>query len=145
MIIAERLLNSWLREAKAGDVLVYARATYLQPNVVTRRLYDLAISGHVCLTRTRTLHGAGMENFHYAAKRLAKPFSGRDPADTDPASGTAKPGQRETARTGLIREIEPQVRSLIAEGMERNAHKIARTLGLYDRYPVAVVLERMAA
>lgn len=149
MIIAERLLNSWLRDAKPGDVLVYARATYLLPNSVTRRLYDLAMSGHVCLTRTRRSHGMGMENFLYAAKRLAKPLEGSiglaAGREARRGGGVRMPQDHRFPNAALVRELEPEVRSLLAEGVRPHATRIARMLGVYDAGPVRLVLERLAA
>ena len=48
----------------------------------------------------------------------------------------------------VTREIEPQVRAMLAEGIGRNACAIARALGIYSTSPVRAVLgrmERMAA
>ncbi|WP_257554119.1 hypothetical protein [Sphingobium sp. CFD-2] len=152
MIIPESMLDKWLREAKTGETIVYARATFLTPNKVTRRLYELAQTGHVELKRSRRQHGAGDENLHYIAKRLGKPLPGSSSAK----SGTrivksvqllpAKPQDRRfTSHASVVREIEPQVRELLAEGHARSAAGIARTLGLYSHNPVARVLERLAA
>lgn len=152
MIIAASMLDKWLREAKAEETLVYARATFLIPNVVTRRLYDLAQSGHVELKRSRRAEGAGEENFHYIAKRLGKALPGSKPSKggTLIVKGVrplpAKPQDRRyTSHASVVREIEPQVRELLAEGHARNAARIARTLGLYSHNPVVRVLERLAA
>ena len=152
MIIAESMLDKWLREAKAGETIVYARATFLTPNKVTRRLYELAQNGHVELKRSRRQHGPGDENLHYIAKRLAKPL----PGSSATKGGTrtvksvqplpAKPQDRRfTSHASVVREIEPQVRELLAEGHDRSAARIARTLGLYSHNPVVRVLERLAA
>lgn len=152
MIIAESMLTSWLREAKAEETIVYARATFLTPNVVTRRLYELAQTGHVELKRSRRADGNGEENFHYIAKRLGKPLPGSSPAKdgTRIVKGVrplpAKPQDRRyTSHASVVREIEPQVRELLAEGHARSAARIARTLGLYSHNPVVRVLERLAA
>ena len=152
MIIAESMLDKWLREAKAGETIVYARATFLTPNKVTRRLYELAQNGHVELKRSRRQHGPGDENLHYIAKRLGKPL----PGSSTTKGGTriaksvqplpAKPQDRRfTSHASVVREIEPQVRELLAEGHARSAAVIARTLGLYSHNPVVRVLERLAA
>ncbi|KFG90751.1 hypothetical protein BV98_001463 [Sphingobium herbicidovorans NBRC 16415] len=152
MIIAESMLDKWLREAKAGETIVYARATFLTPNKVTRRLYELAQTGHVELKRSRRQHGPGDENLHYIAKRLGKPLPGSSPAKggTRIVKGIlplpAKPQDRRyTSHASVVREIEPQVRELLAEGHARSAARLARTLGLYSHNPVVRVLERLAA
>ena len=152
MIIAESVLDRWLREAKAGETIVYARATFLTPNKVTRRLYELAQNGHVELKRSRRQHGPGDENLHYIAKRLAKPLPGSSAAKggTRIVKGVrplpAKPQDRRfTSHASVVREIEPQVRELLAEGHARSAARLARTLGLYSHNPVVRVLERLAA
>lgn len=152
MIIAESMLDNWLREAKAGETIVYARATFLTPNKVTRRLYELAQNGHVELKRSRRQHGPGDENLHYIAKRLAKPLPGCSPARDGAriVKGVrplpAKPQDRRfTSHASVVREIEPQVRELLAEGHARSAARLARTLGLYSHNPVTRVLERLAA
>ncbi|MFZ2995931.1 hypothetical protein [Sphingobium sp.] len=141
MIIAESMLKRWLGEAKDGDSLVYARATYLIPNVVTRRLFDLSQSGHVSLTRTRRQHGPGEENFLYQARRTALPIGGF----VTPMRKSKPQDRRFSSHDAVVREIAPQVRAMLAEGAPRNACAIARALGIYSRNPVQAVLERMAA
>ena len=151
MIIAESMLDKWLREAKAGETIVYARATFLTPNKVTRRLYELAQNGHVELKRSRRQHGPGDENLHYIAKRLGKPLPGSSATKggariVKSVHPPAKPQDRRfTSHAAVVREIEPQVRELLAEGHARSAAGIARTLGLYSHNPVVRVLERLAA
>lgn len=150
MIVREDVLTRWLREAKTGEVLVYARTTFLIPTGVTRRLYDLAASGHVALYQERRKDGAGDENFHYCARRLARPIDGPAPRRPVRHVGAARKPQdlRCSSHGALTREIEPQVRAMLAEGVGRNACAIARALGIYSSRPVQAVLvrmERMAA
>lgn len=150
MIVSDIILTSWLRESRTGDTLVYARATYLVPNSVTRRLFDLAESGHVTLTRTRRMHGPGDENFLYGARRLAKPLAGfggsaKSGAKGGPASRRKPQDARMSACAAMQREILPQVREMLAEGLPRNGNAIARDLGLYSAAPVYQLLRRLAA
>ena len=150
MIVAESVLIQWLKEAKAKEELVYARATFLSPNSVTRRLYELSQSGHVQLIRKRRTHGNGDENFHYCARRTAKPLPGlkngyRAVKGVRPIEAVKPQDRRFSSHAQLVREIEPQVRAMLAEGHERSPTRIARALGLYSHNPVAKVLERLAA
>lgn len=150
MIVREDVLTRWLREAKTGEVLVYARATFLIPTGVTRKLHELAARGHVELYRERRMHGPGDENFRYCARRLARPIDGPAPRRPVRHAGAARKPQdlRCSSHDALTREIEPQVRAMLAEGIGRNASAIARALGIYSASPVRAVLgrmERMAA
>ena len=148
MIVAPPVLDRWLRDAKAGETIVYARATYLIPNAVTRRLFALHQSGHVGLRRQRREHGNGDENFHYIAWRTAKQLPGPDGSLKVLGVRQMPPRKpqdcRKNARSHLQAEIAPMVRSLQAEGC-RSGVAIARELGLYSPEPVYNLLRRMAA
>lgn len=147
MIVKESVLALWLRTAKEGEQLHYARATALKPNAVTRRLWTLAESGHVELKRKRRAHD-GDENFLYIAQRLALPLPGQSEPGTLMVKGVRpmKPQDKRAGRaSAMAREIAPQVRSLIAEGVAPSPWKIARMLGVYHPEPVKLVLERLAA
>jgi hypothetical protein len=151
MIVRDSVITNWLITAVQGETLVYARATALPfGSTVGKRMRELAASGHVSLYQTRRDHGPGDENFHYTARRPAKPLPGQDAPGFLKVNGVLpvapKPQDRRfTSHAAVVREIEPQVRSLLAEGAERNARKLARMLGIYSSNPVQAVLERMAA
>jgi hypothetical protein len=152
MIVAKSMVDAWLRTAKAGETIVYARATYLIPNVVTRRMFDLAQSGQVLLFRERRMHGQGEENFRYIARRTAKPMPNMDGARAvtvgRPLEAVKPQDRRFGSCTALSREIAPQLRSMIAEGVPMSAPAMARTLGVYSVEPVRRALReigRMAA
>lgn len=151
MIVQESVITAWLKTAVQGETLVYARATSLPfGSTIGKRMRELAESGHVVLFQTRRENGPGDENFHYTAKRTGRPLPGQSKPGYQKVTGIRTPERkpqdmRVTSHASLIREIEPQVRSLLAEGAERNACKLARTLGIYSRNPVQKVLERLAA
>lgn len=150
MIVSGAQLRDWLRDAKAGDVLAYARATCLKPNDVTRRLYDLAQSGHVALTRVRRDKGAGDENFLYMARRTALPmeqgkvgggrrgrvaqFGGRAPQDR-------RVGDAARAAMAVVAPIRAQLTEYLAAGRSLpSAPALARAWGLPSAYAARVAL-----
>ena len=151
MIVKDSVITAWLKTAVQGETLVYARATALPfGSTVGKRMRDLAESGHVVLYQTRRSHEPGDENFAYTARRTARPLPGQAAPGylkvTGELPAAPKPQDRRfTSHSSVVREIEPQVRSLLAEGAERNARKLARMLGVYSRNPVQAVLERIAA
>jgi hypothetical protein len=148
MIVKDSVLTHWLATAVQGERLVYAKATWLTPNTVTRRLYDLAVSGHVVLVRERRADG-GTENFRYIAQRTALPMAGGKRRLTGVRvldAGRGKPqDKRIGARSSVVAEILPAVRGLLAEGEAANASRFARMLGVYSHEPVRRALERLAA
>ena len=151
MIVKDSAITAWLKTAVQGETIVYARATALPfGSVIAKRMRDLCESGHVVLYRTRREHGPGDENFAYVARRTGRRLPDQGKPGVLIVKGVLPPqhkpqDQRVTSRAALLREIEPQVRSMLAEGAPRNASRLARALGLYSSNPVQVVLERMAA
>lgn len=153
MIVEMGVLRHWLRTAQKGETLTYARATCLPAgSAVAKLLRELAEAEQVVLVRKRREHGPGDENFAFLAKRTAKALpdalSGMRTvrAVRAPTPAPAKPQDRRFgAASATARDIAPQVRALIAEGMRPSAGAIARTLGVYGEGPVRLVLERMAA
>ncbi|ETI63004.1 hypothetical protein C100_14925 [Sphingobium sp. C100] len=150
MIAHKSLVISWLKSAKAGETIVYARATFLPVrSEVAALLRKAADDGHVVLYRQRRMAGPGEENFRYVAKRTARPLPGQTflvkGVKPLPDRAERKPqDQRIEARAALQREIAPQVRAMLAEGM-RNGAAIARELGLYSAEPVHHLMRRLAA
>ncbi len=147
MIVQKSVVANWMKTAATGETLVYARATFLPvKSEVAKLLRKAADDGHVVLYRERRSHGPGDENFRYVAKRTAKPL----PGQSIPVKGVKplplhKPQDKRTdARAVLQREIVPQVRALMAEGV-RNGAAIARELGLYSAEPVHNLMRRLAA
>ncbi|SCW77425.1 hypothetical protein SAMN02927924_02796 [Sphingobium faniae] len=151
MIVRDSVVTNWLKTAAEGEELVYARATFLPVEcAVAKRMRDLAAAGHVHLFRRRRQHGAGSENFSYVARRTGRPLPGQAAPGILAVKGVLPPQKKPqdlrcTARAALIRELTPQVRSLLAEGVAPNASRMARMLGVYDHNPVLKVLERLAA
>lgn len=160
MIVEESMVTRWLRSAKAGETIVYARSTFLNPkSKVAAMLRQAAADGHVVLYRERRTHGPGDENFRYIARRTARPLPGQvlEVRGVRPlgaakamAGGAAAAAKVQDRRYGacasLQREIAQPVREMIAEG-ERDCAAIARALGLYSSWPVYSLMrrERMAA
>lgn len=149
MIVDRGVAAQWLREAKAGETLVYARVTSLPvASVVAQMMRDAAAAGYVTLYQRRRETGGGNENFFYVARRngVAKhDFSKLAASAAPPLSAQAV---NVSSCAAIAQDIAPQVRSMLAEGERPNASAIARQLGIYSSYPVARVLrqiERMAA
>jgi hypothetical protein len=143
MIVQDKVLTHWLATAKAGETMVYARATSLPvASLVAKRVRALAETGHVYLRQERRQHGNGDENFRFIVKRTSKPLPGTDSA----RKAMPKPQDKRTGScASTARDIAPHVRSILAEGGRRSAETIARELGLYSAQPVRVVMERLAA
>lgn len=150
MIVSGMQLRDWLRDARAGDVLAYARATFLISNDVTRRLYDLAQSGHVALTRVRRDEGAGDENFLYMARRTALPLEQGQPVrgvgnKVLHVGGRAPQDRRvsDAARAALAvaAPIRAQLHEYLAAGRSLpSAPALARAWGLPSAYAARIAL-----
>lgn len=150
MIVSGAQLRDWLREAKAGDVLAYARATFLIPNDVTRRLYDLAQSGHVALTRVRRDNGMGDENFLYMARRTALPMeqgkaAGGSRGQVRHVGGRApqdrRVGDAARAAMAVVAPIRAQLAEYRAAGRSLpSAPALARAWGLPSAYAARIAL-----
>ncbi|MEA3541962.1 MAG: hypothetical protein U9R77_07570 [Pseudomonadota bacterium] len=147
MIAQKSLVAGWLKTAKAGETIVYARATFLPVrSEVAAMLREAAEHGHVVLYRERRVHGPGEENFRYVAKRTAKPLPGQAflVRGVKPLPAAKPQDKRFTGTAALQRDIAPQVRVLMAEGV-RSGSAIARELGLYSAQPVYSLMRRLAA
>jgi hypothetical protein len=147
MMVRKTMVAAWLKTAKAGETIVYARATFLPVrSEVAAMLREAAEHGHVVLYRERRMHGPGEENFRYVAKRTAKPLPGQVYMVREvPPLPAAKPqDKRFNGTAALQRDIAPQVRGLMAEGV-RSGSAIARALGLYSAQPVYSLMRRLDA
>lgn len=150
MIVQRGVATQWLREAKEGETLVYARVTFLPvASEVARMMREAQAAGLVTLSQRRRDHGPGGENFHYIARRTGKAHVSLEPVPSGPATLTHKPQDKRLSSCAAVAiDIAPQVRSMLAEGGRHNAMSIARALGVYSVDPVRVALrniERMAA
>lgn len=146
MIVQRGVAAQWLREAQEGETLVYARVTFLPVvSAVALMMREAAATGYVTLYRQRREHGPGDENFFYIARRTCATKNDFTKLAATPLSAQAVEAGGPAA---IARDIAPQVRSMLAEGMRPSATAIARQLGIYSPYPVQRVLrqiERMAA
>jgi hypothetical protein len=153
MIVRDSVVTGWLASAKAGERLVYARATFLPAgSKLAERLRDLAAAGKVRLFVQRREQGMGQENFNYIVERTGAPIdatAGAFRQNARRAAGASMPQDRRTGAAAAMRgDVVPLVRGLLAEGAAANASALARTLGVYSARPVRLALreiERLAA